>query len=320
MSALQIRPLREQHLHDAAALVAARYAGLRRAVPWLPPRYEEPAELLPRLRDLARRAPGAVALRDGALVGFLAGYLIENFRGRPGTFSPEWANAAVTADSRSIYEALYAHMAGEWVADGRAVHGISLFADDAPASEALRWLGFGLAAADAVRDLAPPPLQPPALRITRAGPADLDQLAALDDGLHRHLMAPPVLLHLAEPGDHSELAADLADPAFAFMTAWEGDEALAFIKFGPATDSACAIIVDPGTSSITGAFTRPDMRGGGVAAALLARGLAWAREAGYTRCSVDFEPMNTPAVRFWLGHFSLVCLSHLRFLDERVLG
>lgn len=320
MPALEIVPLGRRHLPAAAALVARRYAALRRTAPQLPPRYEDPAELLPRLRDLARRAPGAAALRGGRLVGFLGGYLLDSFRGRPGAFSPEWANAAEPGESREVYEALYAHMCRLWVAGGRPAHALSLFADDAAAGEGWRWLGFGLAAADAVRDLSPIAAPDPGLAIARAGPADLGQLAALDDALHRHLMAAPVCLPLAEPEGHDELAADLADPAHAFWVARDGDEAVAFLKIGPATLNACAVIVDPGTASITGAYTRPDLRGRGVAAALLARGLAWAAEAGYARCSVDFEPMNTPAARFWLAHFQLVCLSHLRSLDLRPQG
>ncbi len=312
MAPVEITPLREAHLPEAAALVARRYVALRRLRPQLPPRYADPAELLPRLRDLLRRAPGAAALRQGRLVGFLSGYLLDHLRGRPGVFSPEWANAADPDASRPIYEALYDTMARQWFADGRTAHGVSLFADDAAASEAWHWLGFGLGAADALRDLSPLNAPELTMPITRAGPADIAQLAALDDGLHRHLMDAPVCLPLAPPGDYAELVADLADPAYAFWVAWDGDEAAAFMKFGPATDTACTIIVDPGTSSITGAFTRPGLRGRGVAAALLERGLSWARESGYQRCSVDFEPMNTPAARFWLAHFELVCLAHLR--------
>jgi GNAT superfamily N-acetyltransferase len=318
MKPLTIQPLCPRHLADAAALAAARYAALRRVVGPLPDCYEDPAELLPRLRDLARRAPGAVAVRGERLVGFLSGYLLEQFRGRPGVFSPEWANAADPAESRTIYAALYAYMCRVWVADGRTAHGVCLFADDAAASEAWHWLGFGLAAADATRTLAPLAAPDPGLYVRRAGPADLAQIIALDQGLIRHLMAAPVCLPLDAHAAHDELVAELADPAYAFWSAWDGDEAVGYMRFGPASLNACAVIVDRGTASITAAYIRPELRGCGVGAALLAAGLAWAQEAGYARCCVDFEPMNTPAARFWLAHFRLVCLSHLRLLDDRV--
>lgn len=314
MPHLTIEPLRQRHVPDAAALVAERYAALRGTVPVLPSRYAELAELIPRLHDLVDRAPGAVALRGGQLVGFLGAYLVDNFRGRRGVFSPEWANGAELAASRPIYEALYAHMAAVWQADARIFHGASLFANDAAGREALHWLGFGLGGGDAIRDLAPIDAGPTGLTIARAGLADLPRLAPLDDGLHLHLMAPPVSLRLDPPGDHSELAEHLEDPAFAFWCAWDGERPVAFIKFGPATHTACTIIVDPGTTSITGAFTEPAYRGRGLGAALLERGLAWARAEGYERCSVDFETMNTPAARFWLSSFNLICLANLRVI------
>lgn len=320
MPTLRIETLGPHHLADAAALAAARYASLRRVVGALPPRYEDPAELLPRLRDMLRRAPGAAALRGGRLVGFLSGYLLEQFRGRPGVFCPEWANAAEPADSRAIYEALYASLCRVWVTSGHTVHAVSLLADDAAASEAWRWLGFGLGAADGARDLTPIAAPATGLAIRRAGPADLAQIATLDDGLTRHLMEAPVCLPLEAQETHEALEVELADQDYAFWAAWDGDEAVGYMRFGPASRNACAVIVDGGTSSITAAYTRPEARGRGVGAALLARGLDWAREAGYARCCVDFEPMNTPAARFWLEHFRLVCLSHLRFIDERTVA
>lgn len=68
---LCVEPLNEAHLADAAALVARRYAELRAMVPDLPPRREDPAVILPMLADITPRSPGAVALRDGRLVGFM---------------------------------------------------------------------------------------------------------------------------------------------------------------------------------------------------------------------------------------------------------
>ncbi|MGC9520832.1 MAG: GNAT family N-acetyltransferase [Anaerolineae bacterium] len=56
-----------------------------------------------------------------------------------------------------------------------------------------------------------------------------------------------------------------------------------------------------------------------VATALLSHALAWAREAGYRRCAVDFETTNPLARRFWLRHFTPVTYSLGRHVDRRVL-
>ena len=78
-------------------------------------------------------------------------------------------------------------------------------------------------------------------------------------------------------------------------------------------------VMDARTVAITGAYTQPGARGGGIATALLRRALEWARTAGYERCSVDFESANILAERFWLGSgFRPVCYSVLRRVDERL--
>ena len=50
----------------------------------------------------------------------------------------------------------------------------------------------------------------------------------------------------------------------------------------------------------------------GVGAALLSHALAWAKEQGYQRCSVDYEAANPPARRFWERWFEPVVFSLMR--------
>jgi GNAT superfamily N-acetyltransferase len=111
----------------------------------------------------------------------------------------------------------------------------------------------------------------------------------------------------------------LEDPHRAIWMAFVDGEPMAYMQMGPANDDVCTIIYDEKTTSIYGAFTIESLRGGGIASALLDRALASAREAGYQRCAVDFETMNLLGTRFWLRHFKPVCLSLLRYVDDRVL-
>ena len=102
------------------------------------------------------------------------------------------------------------------------------------------------------------------------------------------------------------MADKLADPAVATLFATDDKGPLAFLRIGPHSRDASTIIRDEGTASITGAFTRADRRGQGVAAALLNAALAWAAGEGYVRCAVDFESANLLASRFWPRHFEVV--------------
>lgn len=313
---LETVPLQNDHLEDAAALVTARYRALREHAPSLPSRYEDVSSILPPLRDLAGQAPGVVARRDGRLVGFLLGMVISEFRGKRSVYSPEWANAADAEDGREIYREMYAHLSARWVANGCFTHLVTLLAHDHEAIDAWHWLGFGLAAVDAIRDLTPVQVTSADVVIRRAGLEDIEQAMMLDQALHRHLAAAPVFL-IDEHG--SEFYEQwLADSANVLWLAYRGGEIVACMGLEPSSPDACYIIRDEKTISITSAFTTESERNEGIGTALLNHSLAWARSVGYERCAVDFEPENVPAVRFWLRHFQPVCYSLIRHVDERV--
>ena len=314
---IELVRLEEAHLEDAAALVTRRYGDLRQQVGFLPCRYAEVDTILPLLRAVAGAAPGVVATHGGRLVGFLSGWLLPSFRGRPTVFSPEWANGAEPRHSRRIYEEMYSHVAGSWAAEGYLTHMVSLLANDRDAVEGWQWLGFGMVAADALRPVEPVSGDEAGVEVGRARLVDVEEVMALDRALCRHMAAAPVFLADREEPERGTYEDWLSDAEKAAWLAYRDGEAVAYLGMGLASDDASTIIYDEGTTSVFGAFTREDVRGGGIGTALLDRGLRWAREQGYERCAVDFEPMNPPAARFWLRHFEPVCYTVMRYVDER---
>jgi hypothetical protein len=122
---LELVPLKEGHLADAAALVCARYRGLRQRVPPLPVRYQDVAVVLPMLTNLAGRVPGVAAVQGARLVGFLLGLVLPDYQGRRSVWSPEWANGAELEESRPIYQELYTYLAPRWLANGCFAHIVS---------------------------------------------------------------------------------------------------------------------------------------------------------------------------------------------------
>lgn len=311
---LHIVPLRNKHLEDAAALVTAHYRALRRQVSPLPPRYEELSSILPLLRDLAEHAPGVAAIRGERLVGFLLAMVIPEFRGQRGAYSPEWANGAQAEGGREIHREMYAYLSARWAADGCFTHAITLLAHDREAIDAWHWLGFGLAAVDAIRDLAPLQGTIASVEIRRAGLEDIEEAMMLDQALHRHLAAAPIFLIDDHGGEFYEQW--LVNSDNVLWLAQRGREAVACIGLEPSSSEACYITRDEGTASITSAFTQESERNSGIGTALLKHSLDWARSAGYQRCAVDFEPQNISAVRFWLRHFQPVCYSQIRNVDK----
>lgn len=311
----EIVALTSQHLEDAASLVSARYAALRREIPLLPDRYERPDGLLPLLKELAASAPGVVALQDGKLAGFLAAWQISSLRGQRAAYSPEWANGAVPGDARRIYQALYTRLSADWVAEGYFDHYVTLLAHDRAGIEGWQWLGFGYYAIDALRGLAPVEGAAADVAVRRATPGDVQAATELGRALRRYMASAPIFLVQADGGSLEHYAAWLANTANALWLAERGGRAVACLGMGPANRDACAIIGDEGTTSIISAFTVEEARGDGVATILLNRGLEWARAEGYARCAVDFEAMNVLGARFWLRHFQPVCYSLYRHVN-----
>jgi GNAT superfamily N-acetyltransferase len=314
----EITPLRTSHLEDAAALWEVRYRTLRQSVPCLPCRCQGAEDVLPRLQELIARSPGVAALRRSQLVGYLIGFTLPEFRGRRAVYSPEWANGAQAESNREIYAQMYSHLSAQWAADGSLTHLVGMLAHDREGIEGWHWLGFGLAAADAVRSLDPVQGPRAEVQVRRAGSQEIEQVMSLTGALERHLAAAPIFLASGESEDRVSLEAWLADSANALWLAYDGVEVLGLMRLGPASHDACDIIVDEGTSSITGAFTRENARQRGVGTSLLNCSLNWARSEGYVRCAVDFEPMNVPGARFWTSRFDPVCFALARRLDERI--
>jgi GNAT superfamily N-acetyltransferase len=317
---LKITPLREDHLEAAAELVSRRFRHLLQQIPYLPAQYAIADTFLPMLKDLQQSSGGGLAAFSGnRLVGFLAGWKMASFRGKPSVYSPEWANGADAQDSSRIYESLYSRMSAEWLAEKFSAHYISLFPDDLQALNTWNWLGFGMAAVDAMRRVDPLPEVAAGVDIRRAGPQDLERVIEIQEDLYLYHTRSPIFL-MGERKERGYYLDWLQDPNKEVWLAFEKGEPAAFMRLGPADPEVAAIIRDEKTTSIYGAYTKENMRRTGLGAALLAHALQYAQEAGYERCAVSFEPMNPLGKGFWLKTFTPVCLTMARFVDERLIA
>jgi GNAT superfamily N-acetyltransferase len=285
---------------------------------------------LPQLTSLLERSPDEssfACIRNGELAGFLLGLEIPDFMGQRAAYSPEWANAALLDESWPIYEALYTRWSAYWANRATLAHLVSLLASDWDAVDAWGWLGFGMVVVDGVRDFSPLPQDCTGdYRILRLLPdaqgAFSAQALALveqfDRALLEHLLAAPCFWpHDVEEASSFSGADWLSTPGNALWFAYQGDEPLGYLGITPNSQDACTIIRDPGTASIVKAYTLPAARGTGVGFTLLNHALAWAKEQGYLRCSVDYEAANPPARRFWERWFEPVVFSMMRVVLKK---
>ena len=312
---LHILAFCDQHVEDAARLFCSRYESQRRLVPSLPEKHQNPELLTPRLQELSAQNRGVVAIQGGRLVGFILAQVLPSFRGHRTAYSPEWANAAGSNQQRDVHREMYARVSAEWVADGCVTHLLTTFASEKHVLDSYFWSGFGLVATDAIRDVSPVPCDTASLEVRLAEREDARDVKQLADELQAYMTRPPVLMRHSSTPSSGEVTSQINDAQHPTWLAYRNGTAVASLGLRPASASACHVIHDVGTVSISRAFAQEDVRGSGIGITLLAHSMDWARSNGFTRCAVDFEPENVQGSRFWLGHFDAICQTAIRHID-----
>ena len=312
---MTLLPFAPEHIIPAAELVAAGARRQRTWVPAMPVAWTDAAHVARALVAIADRGGGLAAIDDGDLVAFHLALTLDG-RGGRFTYTPDIAHAAPGDPSARVRSRLYAALASGWIREACPEHVVSVLADDTVALAAYARLGFGHHVTDLVADLRPieaGPL-PDGVTIRRAGPADAAAVVDLDAGLRRHLEATPVCLRLPAQAPVEIHRRRLEDEAIATFLAERDGAAVSFLRIGPCASDVAMTVRDVGTASVTGAFTRPELRGLEVSSRLLAAAVDWARDAGYVRWAVDHESANLEASRFWSRHATPAAISLTRRL------
>ena len=304
---LEIRPFTTDVIDDAARLLAARHRAQRLVEPGLSPVFEDEAATRTEIETLAATegASGAVALRDGAVVGYLLGAPRALLWG-PNMWV-EGAGHAVVATEPEVVRDLYAFAAAGWVQAGATSHYAVVPATDPALVDAWFRLGFGQQHVLAIRDAAAPgeQLRPPAgIMIRRAERRDIPALARLDLLLPEHQGRSPVFSMLEPPtleDATNEWEAELDDPRYTTFVA----EHLGLVV-GSAIGCAIEVssehqgIVQPAGAGFLGfAAVLPEARGLGAGRALGEAVLVWARDAGHPTVVTDWRETNLLSSRTW---------------------
>jgi ribosomal protein S18 acetylase RimI-like enzyme len=244
-------------------------------------------------------ARGAVALRDGVLVGYLVG--------APRT-SPLWGpNAWVeigghAASESEVVRDLYAAAAGAWVDAGATRH-YAVVPADAPLLDAWFRLGFGQQQGLGIREVPPPGQLPPRFEVREATRDDVDALLPLDL-LREHQAGPPTFSPTPAPDpeeQRAELVEEIDDPQGAIVVAELDGLVVGCASVAPIEYSGMhAGLARPERACVLGyAATLPEVRGSGAGLAVTEGVYAWARERGYGTIVVDWRVTNLLASRFW---------------------
>jgi GNAT superfamily N-acetyltransferase len=333
---LVVVPFTEHHLDTAAGLLAARHRRDRRRLPALPVRFEAIADARAEVETILARegVVGVFATNNGRPAGFLLGEPLAIdpkhpftvfVRPRSGAI-PLAGHAVMPGLAREAYRALYAAVAAQWIAKGLDVHHVWLPATDRAAMAAWCALGFGQENTTALRPTTPTPKSASmAVSVRRATTADGATLTAQGAAILRDLSRPPTSLPLlsshAEAGLSQMIDELLADPAVPQWLAMRDGAVIGMQLFAGVSDHVAALCAPLQAIYLLGAYTGPSARGQGVGQAMLHRSLAWARDAGYAWCVLDYMPANPAGSHFWEGAgFVPLAYRLCRQLDERVLA
>ena len=305
---VDIRPLENSDLPDAARLLARRHRSHRSVFPELPADAESD--------ETAEAFLSAVLGREGcagwgAFNGTqLQAYLIGETETAPLWGRSGWIRAsgsAWTDDSELAHiPALYARLAEGWVSSEIFAHFAFVPASEPVALRAWFGLAFGIEHVHAVLDLRslalPDLLAPVGVTIRLATDDDRGALAQMSDVVWRHQLEAPVWAAMLPESAEANRAGWLElldDPTVDVWLALEQGEPVASQAYYPSEMSGEHLLGGDSTCHLAIAGTRPDARGRGIASALTRAGLEHARRRGFAFCETDWRSTNLLSSRFW---------------------
>ena len=316
MTRVQVRDFEPGDLDAASRLLAARFARAREPLAELGLTARDTAACRAALESLAsaRYARGVVATRGAEPIGFL---LAQRILTAPDSaqayFNPAFSVStplhghAVAADEDPawVYRALYAGLAGDFVADGFLEHGIGVLAGERELHDAWVALGFGRSASLAFRGVEP--LAEPTrtdLEIRQAGEKELPEVfALLAEQRAFHARAPmflPDLRILHEPQEGLARSL-LGQPRCPTFVAYREGRALGMQLFAPLSFVSWPLCDDATVYLFQGVVSERE-RGAKVGPALLQHSLAWMRRENVRRCGLHYLSANPSGVPFWTRH------------------
>src|SRR3954447_10122901 len=300
MPRIEVIPFADEHLDAAGELLAGRQRRQRETEPLLLERFTDPAVARGEVEALWRTddTPGAVAVRDGRVVGYLVGI------GKDESWGPNvWVEAAGhAAEEAETVRDLYAAAAARWVEAGRKAH-YAVVPWDPELLEAWYRLGFGQQQAYGIRELPTETAWPERTRLMRR--EDFDRVIELAPKLADHQELSPVFSNVLSrdtPEElRKELEEDLESERVASLVAEHDGRIVANFFVVPVEMSSMHTSVTrvDGSAFIGFAITDPDVRGSGAGLRLTAASFAWAREQGYETITADWRVTNLLASRFW---------------------
>lgn len=317
---LAIAPLAESHLEAASALLASEQKRRRGLEPLLPQKYEEAEAARGPLEEafLTPGAGGFAAFRAGEMVAVLLA--VQLMPGRVMAI-PFHGYAIAPGEPLETYRELYAVLADNWVRRGFFLHSVMVVDGDRSLRDCWDSLGFGRWLTAASRDVHAPVPDAPELDIRKLGADHIDVISQLEAANARHHNTSPIFIpYLPEDRDgyRTRTEALLQEPGNAHFVAYEDGQPVGMNTF--MTESRNSPLLRPEKDIyLFQGIVYEQYRHAGIGRGLLAHSMRWARDQGYSTCSLHYFSTNLLGSRFWTSNgFRPVAHILSRHIDERI--
>jgi GNAT superfamily N-acetyltransferase len=295
MPDLQIRPFSDEHLDEAAQLLATRHARHREIEPLLP-------EVIDFRAEIEREwhvdgASGVIATVGAEAVGYIVA--APRAYGDRGTWMVVGIAGHAVAGDTELVRDLYAAAAEAWSEAGHLRHGAFVPASDSAMVDAWFRLTFGASGALAIRETTPKEPFTTSVEIRLGTADDLADAARLEQVMTESMVSSPSFSTSAVP------SSDAAQEEW--RDTWDDER---FVHFVAERDGRVIghtllyrrppdLRVPVNSIDLAAASTEPDARGTGVGRALTEHVLGWAHDAGIPVMVIDWRMTNLFASRFW---------------------
>jgi len=314
---IRFEKVNKNHIIPAVELVMKAYQEEIKSVPFLPIEDNYQEMFHKRIARLFSSGSGVVAIDNNKIIGFLAGYKVDELFGKcKGIYCPLYGHGAVKENRVRIYQELYKYAAEMWVNEGHTQHAITLFDQDKETIDTWFWLGFGLRCIDAMREVAPINIDKIIIDIKKVGEADISLLADLQNKLHNYFISSPIFMPLQDEDPIKYLNKWMSKDNHHLWMACSDEKPIGFMKFEPTGERF--ITEHPDIMNITGAYIDETARKLNVGTTLLGVIQEWLLENNYKLCGVDYESINSIGSNFWNKYFTPYTYSVVRRIDERV--
>ncbi|MGM0411189.1 MAG: GNAT family N-acetyltransferase [Bacillota bacterium] len=307
------------YMKELTEIVLNSYKIERKSVPYLPLEDGYKKKIDKYIEDLVFNGTGVMAISNNKVVGFLAGYKIEEFWGScDGIYSPDFGHGLIENANKNIYQKLYKSAAKKWVEAGYTHHALTIYAHHKDVIDSFFWLGFGLRCIDAMRKVSLIQNVNEEIKIKKIKKENISELVEVQEKLHYYFNESPLFMPVGKQDAEKYLTTWLKEDNRHIWGAYKNNEVIGFMKIQPVGERL--ITKNDSVMNVTGAYVKKGYRKSKVAITLLNEIQKWMLANDYTLCGVDYESFNIAGSNFWNQLFTSYTYSLVRRIDERVLN